>query len=185
MAEALVKVGVNFVGEGEVFLRQRDFLLVIGKFGHRALWRFLGSKVVGVGDVGDGHRFRTVFAANPVSVRKIDSNRSRRVAIAGKCHGVNDFGGDTFHHRLAETRIDRRMVLKPLRVLRKFHGALRSLLITDVHESLPSGLAAERVVIVLYESVDKIHRTERVLHPFDVILIPKAQVTGAVVVDKS
>ena len=185
MAEALVKVCVNLIGEGEVFLCHGDFIIVPCELGKGALRRFLRRVVVGVGDVGDGHRFRTVFATNPISVRKIDSNRSRRVAIAGKCHGVNDFGGDAFHHRLAETRIDRRMVLKPLRVLRKFHGALRSLLITDVHESLPSSLAAERVVIVLYESVDKIHRPERVLHPFDVVLIPKAQVTGAVVVDKS
>ena len=58
-------------------------------------------------------------------------------------------------------------------------------MVLDVHQSLPAALAAEGVGVVLDESVDEVHGSESVLHPLDVVLVPEAQVAGAVVFDQS
>ena len=73
------------------------------------------------------------------------------------------------------------MVLKPLGILGEFQCALRSLQVLDVHHRFPGGLASERVVVVLDETVDEVHGSRRVLQPFDIVLVPKPEVTAAVV----
>ena len=82
VSETLVQVGVNVVGDIEVFLGHIDFLLVEGELVQGALRRLLGSAAVGVGDVGYGNRLRTVVTAYPVRVRQVDADRSCRVAVA-------------------------------------------------------------------------------------------------------
>ena len=50
-----------------------------------------------------------------------------------------------------------------------------------VHESLPGTLSGEGIVVVLNKAVDEVHGAEGVPKPFDIVLVPQAQVAGAVI----
>ena len=54
-------------------------------------------------------------------------------------------------------------------------------MILYVNITLPSTLAAQRVIIILNESVDEINSSYSVLNPFYIELIPYFQVSGLVV----
>ncbi len=76
------------------------------------------------------------------------------------------------------------MVLKPLGVGTQNGRALRCLVILDIYVTFPCALAAQRVVVILDESVDEIDSSDGILHPFDVELIPDLEITCLIVLDK-
>ena len=53
----------------------------------------------------------------PVRVRKVDANRCCRIAVTCKDAYGNHLGCYALDFCLAETRIDRRMIFKPLCIL--------------------------------------------------------------------
>ena len=73
------------------------------------------------------------------------------------------------------------MVLEPLGVAADDLGAFRRFAVTVVDNALPGSLAAERIVVVLHETVYEIYVTLSVGHPCDVVFVPHPQVAGTVV----
>ncbi len=54
-------------------------------------------------------------------------------------------------------------------------------MVLDVNITFPCSLAAQRVVVILYESVDEIYGPYGILHPLYVELIPDTEVTCLIV----
>ena len=76
-----------------------------------------------MGDIGNGHRLGAVFLADPVSIRKIDADRGGRIASAAETGSVYHLGTHAFDTLFLETRINRRIVLKPLGIGTEQFGA--------------------------------------------------------------
>ena len=73
------------------------------------------------------------------------------------------------------------MVFEPLGVAADDLGAARSLAVAVVHDAFPGCLAAERIVIVLDETVHEVHVALRIAYPGDIVLVPHPEVAGAVI----
>ena len=58
-----------------------------------------------------------MIATYPVRIREIDTDRSGRIAVTGKCCHIDDLCSHTLHFRLLESVINRRIVFEPLRVV--------------------------------------------------------------------
>ena len=118
---------------------------------------------------------------NPVGIWQIDAYGSGGVAVAAEHYGVDHLHGDSADLALAVGGIDRRMILEPLGIGRDDLSPFGSLVILDVYVSFPGALSTERVIVVFYETVHKIHCAIQFLNPGDVILIPFAKVSAAVI----
>ena len=92
MAQAFVQVGVDLIGKATVLAVGLFLGVVPSEFVQGVVRGFQGSLVVGMGDVGDGHRLGAEIAPDPVSVGEIDPYRSGRIGRAGECHGVHYLG---------------------------------------------------------------------------------------------
>ena len=114
MSEAFVEVRMDFIVVCAIFLLHCLFFFRVCEFFEHGFRRFIGSGVVCVCDVGDGHGLGAVFLPDPVGIREIDSDRGRRIAAASKARGINDFGGYSLDALLLETAVDRSMVFEPL-----------------------------------------------------------------------
>ena len=114
MPEALVKVGVDLVGDGEILLGEFYLFLVPCKLGQGALGAFLRRVVVCVRDVGYGDALRAMVPADPVGVGEVDADGGGRIAVAGQAGRVDDLCADSLHLRLLEARVDGGVVLEPL-----------------------------------------------------------------------
>ena len=134
-----------------------------------------------MGDVRDRDALGAVVLADPVGIRKVDADGRGRITVSGEAHGVDDLRGNALDGSLPEARVHGGVVLEPLGVRTQGLGAARGLEVLDIDIALPGALASQRVVVVLDESVDEVHGAEGVLHPFDVELVPLAEVAGAVV----
>ena len=55
-------------------------------------------------------------------------------------------------------------------------------MVLDIDQGLPGALAGEGIVVVFDETVHEVHGAEGVIHPFDIVLVPQAQVAGTVVI---
>ncbi len=185
MAQALVQVRMDFVGDGAPFLGQFNFLFVVGKLLQGAGGQLLCCIVIGMGDIGDGDALGTMLLTNPVRIGQVDADGRGRIAVAGQAHGIDNLGADALHGGFLEARVHRRVVLEPLGVGTQDFRALGSLEVLDVHVAFPGSLAAQRVIVVLDETVDEVHRADGILHPLDVEFIPLAQVAGFIIVDEN
>ena len=117
VSETFVQVGVEIVADLAVFV---DALAVFGAQ-HELLLEAVAVRraVVGVGDVVDRHRFRAVLLADPVGVRKVDSDRRGGVAVAAEHRHGDDLRRDAFHLRLAHGTFHSDLHVRPpiLRIL--------------------------------------------------------------------
>ena len=179
-----MQIGVHHRGIGAVFLAQRDFFLRIGKLLQAAFRVFVGGTVVSLHQIGDGHRLGTIVLTNPVGIRQVDAYRGRRKTIAAKGGDDDAFGRNAATFLFLETRVDRRMVLKPLGVFADGVGAFGSLQVLEIHHTLPCGLHTHRVAVVLDETVHEVDMRGIVLHPSDVIGVPSLEVASLIIFDK-
>ena len=184
VSQALMQVGMHLVGILAVFLVGVDFLLRPGEFREGAVGRFHRGERIGMGDIGNGNALGTVLLADPVRIGQVDADRRRRIAGARHTHGVHHLGRHPLDGFLPEARIHGRMVLEPLGIGAQGLGPGRCRLVLDVDVAFPGCLAAQRVIIVLDKTVDKVHRSQGILHPFDIERIPKPQVAGLVIIDQ-
>ena len=122
-----------------------------------------------------------MLLADPVRIREIDAYRSGRIAVSAQCSGIDHLGGDALHRFLPETRVHGGIVLEPLGILAQDPCTLRGRMVLDIYKPLPGGLAAERVIVVLYKTVHEIHSPESVLHPLYIVFVPEFQVTCTVI----
>ena len=76
VAQALVQVRVDFIGNGAPLLGHLHLFLIIGELGEGARGHLLRGVVVSVRDVGDGYALGAVLLADPVGVREINADRS-------------------------------------------------------------------------------------------------------------
>ena len=76
------------------------------------------------------------------------------------------------------------MVLEPLGIGRQGHSPFGSLNILDIDVAFPGALASEGIVVVLDKAVDIVNGAFGILYPFDIVLIPFAQVSCPVVLHK-
>ena len=137
MSEALVEVGMDLVSYASELLGESDFILVEGELIEGAVRLLLCREVISVGNIRDCHRFRTVFLTDPVGIRKVDSNRGRRVAVACEADCVDDLGGDALHCLFLESRVDRGIVLKPLGICTENLSSCRCCGVFNIDISLP------------------------------------------------
>ena len=140
--------------------------------------------VVGVGDVVDRHRFRAVLLADPVGVRKVDSDRRGGVAVAAEHRHGDDLGRDALDDLFLVGGVDGRVVFEPLGVLGDDPRAAAGRRVDEVDVGLPRSLVPQRIAVGLDESVDEVDVRHRVLQPEDVVAVELFQVARAVVVDQ-
>ena len=76
------------------------------------------------------------------------------------------------------------MVLEPLGIGGNEFRAAGCLKILDFNDTLPSRLAAERVFVILDESVNQIDGAFFGLHPGHIEVVPGLQIPGLVVFDQ-
>ena len=86
--------------------------------------------------------------------------------------------------RLAEARVDGRMVLKPLGILADSLSSLGGLQILVFHDALPRTFQAQRIAIHLDESVDKVYPTLVFPNPLDTVVVEHAQVACIIIINK-
>ena len=140
--------------------------------------------VVGIGDVVDRHRLRTVLLADPVGIRKVDADRRRRVAVPAQHRYGDHLRRDALHLLLAVLRVHGRVVLEPLRIRRNRLRAVAGRRIHEVHDRLPRSLEAQRIAVGLDEAVHEIDVRDRIPNPTDVIAVELLQVAAPVVGDQ-
>ena len=178
MTKTFVKVGVQVVGDGCKILGTLAFGIAPHKFFGKAIAQ--RSLIVSFGDVFDGHRFRTVFGTNPVGIGQVHTDRSGGVTIAGKDGSCYHLGRNAFYFFFFEFRIDRRIVLEPLRVGAYGLGTFCRFYVFEVNDRFPACFHAQRVAVSFGKSVHEVDLRVQVLHPFDRILIVGVQVAGFV-----
>ena len=113
VAEDLVNLGRQLARKRTPPLGALDLRGIPGKLlaitvGQRAL--------VGLEHVRQRHRLTAVLFADALIVRQVDADRRNRAGIAGLDHHVDRFCRHALDVRLAITRIDRQVILEPLRV---------------------------------------------------------------------
>ena len=144
----------------------------------------LSSLVVGRGKIGYGDRLRTMLSPYPVGIRQVDAYSCGWILVATKHSTTDGIGNNTLNMRFAETRVNRRVVLKPLGILAYGLGALASLQIFIFHYAFPRPLKTEWVAINLNEAVDEIYASVEFLQPFYRILVKGLEIACGVVVYK-
>ena len=184
VAQAFVQVGVEVAGQRAVFAAEGDLLVIPGELGEDALGRLGRRLCIGVGDVGDGHGLGAVLLADPVGVRQVDADGRSGIVVAGNNGHVDHLGAHPFDLGLPEARVDGGVVFEPLGVLADHLRAVRSLLVAEVDDAFVGGLAAERVAVILHETVHEVHVGPGVAHPRNIIGIPHPEVTGAEILDQ-
>ena len=75
VTQALVQVGMNLAGIRTPLTRELLLGIVPGKFVQHIVGRFVGSIIIGMGDIGYGNRLAAVVPAYPVGIRQIDADR--------------------------------------------------------------------------------------------------------------
>ena len=145
VTQALVKIGVQVVGDEAILIDSRVLCVVPNEF----LAKTVAERrlVVSLGDILNGDRLRAMILTDPVRVRQVDTDRSSRVAVSAQHGDGNHFGRDTLHLLLAEAGIHRRIVFEPLRVVADYPRAFGRLAIDEVGYRLPAGLHSERIAV--------------------------------------
>ena len=112
MTQTLVEVRMEVITAIAILFDQSQCVGIDDKLLLEA--RTLSSLVIGIGDIRDGNALRAMSSPYPVCIGQVDANSGRGIFIASQ-HGRTDGVG---HHPLnlwfPETRINRRMILKPL-----------------------------------------------------------------------
>ena len=109
-----------------------------------------------------------MIAADPVGVGQVDADRRRGIAVAAQNGRRDHLGRNALHPLLAVLRVDRGMVLEPLRFLTDRLRPARGLLVAVIDHAFPCSPVAERVAVVLGEAVDEIDLRHGILDPADV-----------------
>ena len=139
--------------------------------------------VVSIREVADGDALRPIAGPDPVGIGQVDADGRGRVLLTAKHRSLDDMRRDTFDLRLAETRIYRRMVFKPLCVLGDRPRALRGLLVSKLHDTLPGSFQAQWVAIDLNETIDEVDRSLLFLQPFNAVFVEDMKVPGRIIID--
>ena len=138
------------------------------------------APLVGLDDVGQGHRLAAVAFADRLVVGQIDADRHHRAGLPGPHHHVDRVGDDALDAGLAVVRIPGHVVLEPLRVVGQLADPCGRLLVDVEDEAFPAALDTARVHVDLDEPVDGVDRRGLVLHPRDVELLPVGLRAGPV-----
>ena len=112
MAETLVKVGMQIIAHITVSVNSGSRRLINHKLVIESI--AMGRLVVGFRQVSNGHTLRTVTGTDPVGIGQVDAYGRRGILVASEHGGTDNVGCNALDLRLSETRIDGRMVLKPL-----------------------------------------------------------------------
>ena len=182
VAQTFVEVGVEIVGQLAVFVHP---LAVLGAE-HELLVETVavGGHIIGIGDVVDGDRLRTVLLANPVGIGKVDADGRRGITVAAQHRHGDDLGRNALHDRLAVGFVHGRMVLEPLGVVGNDLRAVAGLLVHEVDVAFPRRLAPQRIAVILDEAVDEVDVRHGVLHPADVVTVELFQIARLIIADE-
>ena len=140
--------------------------------------------VVGIGNVRDGNALAAILGTDPVGVRQVDADGRRRILVTTQHGSTNGIGCHTLYLLLAETRINGRVVLKPLGITAdglRTPGGLQVLIFDD---ALPRAFQPQRVTIDLDEAVDEVDASLMLTHPRLAVVIETLQVASPIVVNK-
>ena len=127
--------------------------------------------IIGIGDIADGDALRTIFCPYPVGIGKIDADSRRRILITAEHSCTDDIRRNTLNHRLTETRIYGRMILKPLGIAADCPGTLSGSFIDILHQSFPRAFQSQRITIDFDKAVDEIDGRIMLFQPFNTIFI--------------
>ena len=182
VAETFVQVGVEVVGDEEIFVHEVGGLLIDDKLFVESV--AVRSLVVGFGDVFERNGLRAVGGAYPVGVGEIDADGGGGICVTGQ-DGCGDYlGTHTLYLVFAETGVDGRVALKPCGVVGYDLGAVAGLVVFEVDDRLIGSGHAEGVAVVLDETVDKVDAALGVLGPCDRVGVEVLEVARAEVGDE-
>ena len=141
----------------------------------------VGSLIICLGDVAYGDALAAILGTNPVGIGKIDANGRRGIFLTAQHSGTDGIGRHAFYLRLTKTRVNRRMVFKPLGITADGLGTFGSLQVLILHDTFPRAFQPQRVAIDFNEAIYKIHPTFMFCHPCYAVVIEHLQVTGLVI----
>ena len=125
-----------------------------------------------------------MLLANPIGVGEVDTDGGCGIGVTCEGCGGNHLGRHTLNLCLAESGVDGGIVLKPLRIVADDFGAEGCFVVFEVHDALPSTLAAEGVAIVLGETIYVVDVALGIFGPSDVELVEEAEVACLVVLNQ-
>ena len=137
--------------------------------------------VIGIGDIADSDTLGTILCPDPVGIGQVDTNSGGRIFIASQHRRTDDIGRDTFDHRFAETRINGRMVFKPLGITTDGLRTLSCLCVDILYQSFPGTFQSQGIAIHLDKAVDEVDGGIVLLQPFDAILIECLQIACPII----
>ena len=175
VSKAFVQIRMKLVRQIGISINQFYFRVAVYKFFVESI--AMSSFVISIGNISDSHGFRSVMRTNPVSIRKVDTNRCRRIKITGKDSGSDYFSRYTFHFIFLESFVHRRMVFKPLGITADNFRAVSRFDILEINQRFPTSFHAQRVAITFGKPVHKVNPRIKVLHPKNCILVKVLQVT--------
>ena len=141
----------------------------------------MGSLVVGIGNVADGHRLGAMLATYPVGIRQVDADGRGRIEVASQDGGGDNLGRNAFHFFFLELLVHGRMVFEPLSIGTDSFRTTSSLKVLEVDKRLPAGLHTQRIAIAFGKAVHEIHARIQILHPQDGIIVEGLQVASFVI----
>ena len=77
----------------------------------------LRSLVICVGDVADCYAFRPMLRPNPIGVGQVNADSGSRLFVSTEHCRTHNVGSNATHFGLFKSRVDGRMVFKPLRIV--------------------------------------------------------------------
>ena len=140
--------------------------------------------VVGISNVRNGNTLGTVLCTNPIGIGQIDTDCCRGIFIATQHSRTNGISSYPLNMWLTKTRINRRMVFKPLGILADGLRALRCLQVLILYNTFPRAFQTQRVTIYLNEPIHEVYPTLMFPNPFYAVVVEHAQVASLIIVDE-
>ena len=137
--------------------------------------------VVSIRDITDRNTLASILYADPICIRKINANSSGRILVTTQHGSTDSVGSDALYLFLTETRVNGRMILKPLGVLTDCLCTFRCLQIFIFHKSFPRTFQAQGIAIHFYETIDEVYPTLQFFYPLLTIGIKTLQIACAVI----
>ena len=121
-----------------------------------------------------------MHSSNPLCIRKVNSNWSRWVRIARFSSHIHHFVTNSFYFFLLVFRKNRGVVFEPLCVLHHYFHAITRFEVIDFYNRFVRTALSKRVVVYLYKSMNEVNVTFRCLHPLNVEVVPRSQISCCV-----
>ena len=182
MSQTFMQVGMQVIRHITISVDEIKSFLINNKFIQESI--AMRSLIVCFSQISYRHTLAAMSLANPVSIRKIDTDGRSRIFITPQHGSTDNMSRHTFHLSLLELRSYRRMVLKPLRILADSLSTSGCLHIFKFNKTFPGSFQSKRITINLNKTIDKINHTLLLLDPCNAISVEIRKVASAIILDQ-